>query len=279
MRKRGFFLVFLLFFAIGLTVIGCQPAHIPSPASAPEAPGVSAISNILRSREGSLQGLQGVADLKLSSPAGSYRGKEILAVELPNRFRVESTNFMGFSDLVLCSDGENMDLYLPSEGKIIRGRPTPEDLAQISGARIPLPQVLRVFMGLPPFPLDEKIASSLYLGKSEEPLLEWKGAGTVRQHLWIDERAVTVREGEVLDGGEVWFSFRFADYREVAGFLIPFSLEIQMRKEGVGIHLTYRDIKPNPVIEKETFRLALSSFKGLTILDLESKENAKDPLQ
>jgi len=273
MRQRGFF---LLFFAIGLMILGCQPAHIPPSVPAAEGPGESAILNLLRSREESLKGLQGVADLKLSSPAGSYRGKEILSVELPNRFRVESLNFMGFSDLVLCSDGEKMDLYLPSEGKIIRGRPMSEDLAQISGAKIPLPQVLRIFMGLPPFSSDEKITSSIYLGKSREPRLEWKGTGGVEQRLWIDERAGTVRAGEVLDGGELWFSFRFADYREEAGFLVPFSLEIQMKKEGVGIFLTYRDIKPNPVIEEETFRLILPSVEGLTILNLESKENAED---
>ncbi len=262
---------------IGLTILGCQPARIPPSVPASETPGESAILSLLQSREGLLKGLQGVADLKLSSPAGSYRGKEILSVELPNRFRVESVNFMGFSDLVLCSDGEELDLYLPSEGKIIRGRLISDGLAQISGVKIPLPQMLRIFMGLPPFPVDDKITSSIYLGKSWEPLWERKGTGTMQQHLWIDERAGTVREGEVLEGGELWFSYRFADYRDVAGFLIPFSLEIRMKKEGAEIFLSYRDIRPNPVIEEETFRLILPSLEGLTIIDLESKESSEDP--
>ena len=273
MRQRGFF---LLFCAIGLTILGCQPARIPPSVPASESLGESEILNLFRSREELRKGLQGVADLKLSSPAGSYRGKEILSVELPNRFRVESVNFMGFSDLVLCSDGEKMDLYLPSEGKIIRGRPISEDLAQISGAKIPFPQVLRIFMGLPPFPVDEKITSSIYLGRSREPRLEWKGTGGLQQRLWIDERAGTVREGEVLDGEELWFSYRFADYREVAGFLMPFSLEIRMKKEEAEIFLSYRDLRPNPVIKEETFCLILPSLEGLTIIDLESKESLED---
>jgi len=272
MRQRGSFLLFLV---LGLAILGCQPARVP-PAPAAETLGERAILALLQSREDLLKGLQGVADLKVSSPDGPYRGKEILSMELPNRFRVESVNFMGFSDLVLCSDGGELDLYLPSEGKIIRARLMAEGLAEISGVKIPLPQMLRIFMGLPPFPVDDKIASFVYLGKSREPLLERKGTGCLQQRLWIDERAGTVREGEILDGGELWFSYRFADYREVTGFLIPFSLEIRMPEAGAEIFLSYRDIKLNPFIEEETFHLILPSLEGLTIIDVESRERSED---
>jgi outer membrane lipoprotein-sorting protein len=272
MKQRGFFLLFLV---LGLAILGCQAARVP-PAPTAETPGESGILALFQSREERLKGLQGVADLKLSSPAGPYHGKEILSVELPNRFRVESVNFMGFSDLVLCSDSGELDLYLPSEGKIIRARLMAEGLAEISGVKIPIPQMLRIFMGLPPFPVDGKIAASICLGKSREPLWEQKGAGDLQQRLWIDERAGTVREGEVLDGGVLWFSYRFADYREVTGFLIPFALEIRMQEAGAEIFLSYRDITLNPVIEEETFRLILPSLEGLTIIDVESRENSED---
>ncbi len=272
MKHRGFFLLFLV---VGQAILGCQTTRVP-PAPAIETPGESAILALLQSREELLKGLQGVADLKLSSRAESYRGKEILSLELPNRFRVESVNFMGFSDLVLCSDGEELNLYLPSEGKIIRARLAEEGLAEISGVKIPLPQVLRILMGLPPFPVDGKVASSLYAAKSREPFFERKETGSLQQRLWIDERTGLVREGEVLYRGDSWFSYRSADYREVTGFLIPYSLEIWMKEEGGKISLSFRDIRPNPVIGEDTFRLILPSLEGLTIIDAESKESSGD---
>ena len=271
-RQRGL----LLALAMGLAILGCQTAHMPTPPPGSMVPEESAVLNMFRSREEGLRGLQGVADLKFAGAVVQYRGKEVLAIELPNRFRVECINFMGFSDLIVCSDGERMDLYLPSERKIIRGKPIPEDLAELSGTSIPLTPVLRILMGHSPFPLKGEIASSVYLGTDQNPYLEWGGAGGICQRLWIDGRTMTIRHGEVLDGGEVRVSFQYADYRDVAGFLIPFSLDLQMRREKADLHLRYRDVSPNPPANEEVFQLVLPSLEGLKVLNLGSRGGTGD---
>jgi hypothetical protein len=246
-------------------------------SSGSEAQREGAMWDVLRAREEALHGLQGVADLKVTGPVGEYRGKEVLSVELPNRFRIESLNFMGLPDLVLCSDGEKTDLYIPSEEKLIRGKSTPPDgWIELSGLRIPLVQVLRILMGHPPFPLDEKIRSFLYLGTGQEPYGEPQGTGGTCQRLWVDQQSMAIRKGEILEEGEVWLTFQCADYREVAGFLLPFSLHVQMRNEGTGLNLTCREIRPNPAMDAATFQLILPSLDDLTILNLESNEKSED---
>ena len=261
-----------LILATWMALVGCQPAAVIR--STPEgevAPG-DEIVEILRSRESSMKGLRGVADLRLSTPGGLYRGKEVLSLELPDRLRVESLNFLGLEDLVLCSDGQRMDLFLPSERQIIRAKPTPEVFRRISGARVEPSQVLRILMGHPPLPVDGDGTSCIFLAEGRELPLVVERGGAINQRLWLDERLKTVRRGELLDEEGVWLSFECTDYREVGGDFIPFSSDIQLRRERVRLQFTYREVRINPSFASDAFRLNPPSLEGLTILDLDASE-------
>lgn len=256
--------------SLWLTIFGCQSAGTPPPASGKRVVEENELLLMLRSRENSLNSLQGIAELKLSTPSGLYRGKELLSLEPPDRFRVESMNFLGLADLVLCSDGQKMDLYLPSERRVIRWRPPPENLWQISGADVSLAQIIRILMGQPPFSMNEGVASLKQVEESEEYLLALEGEGGMKQRVWIDGVKNTLKRGEILDEQGVWLSFQYADHREVGGIMIPFSLDIQLKRQGVRLQLTYREIRINLPFDSDTFRLMLPSTEGVTILNLQS---------
>lgn len=257
---------------LGMGILGCQRAYIGLPNSGRQVARQETLSR-LRSLESSLKGMQGVADLGLSTPAGLYRGKEIFSVELPDRFRFESLNFLGFSDSILCSDGHEIYLYLSSERKIIRGKASPESLRRISGAEIPLSCLLRTLMGQPPFPLDGVNGSWIIMGKSEEFVV---GPAPVCQRLWIDETTQTLRQGEMIDEEGVWLSFQCKDYREINGFKIPFSFDMHLKRQRIRLQLIHRQVRTNPSFDADAFHLALPSTDEISILNLEDVEIGED---
>jgi hypothetical protein len=235
-----------------MAILGCQHAYVASPSSGRDVSREEALSR-LRSRESSLKGMQGVADLELSAPTGIYRGKGVFSVELPDRFRFESLNFLGFSDWVVCSDGQEVHLYLSSERKIIRGKLTRENLRRMSSPEIPLYCLLRILMGHSPLPWEEAGASWITIGKGKEVALGSEGPAPIRQRLWFDEASQTLRQGEIIDEEGVWLSFRCKDYREINGFTIPFRFDIHLKRQGIRLQLIHREVRTNPSFDADAF--------------------------
>lgn len=251
-----------------MAMFGCQRSYLyPSPP-ATEAAGKGRLSR-LTALEDSLKGMQGVADLEISTLDGAYRGKAIFCLELPDRSRFESLNFLGFPDWVLSSDGETIQLYLPSQRKIIQGASNPENLARMFGAKIPIFCVLRILMGEIPLPVNDRSGSWIFLGKSGEFFLEGEASLPVLQRLWVDGATGTLKRGEIVDEGGAWLSFQCGDYREIDGFLVPFRLRIHLERSGVRLQLIHRELQINPSFPADTFRLALPWKDDIRLLNLE----------
>lgn len=256
---------------------GCHGSPRSDLSLRPEAVSEREILENLFSQQGSLQGLRGVADLKLSMPDYLYRGKAVLLIGLPDQIRIELMNFVGFADLVLSSDGQMMEVSLPSEGKTIRGTPTPEEVERLCGVRIPLPQLLRILLGHPPYSLDEEVATWVLAGNGREFRGPGKEPGLLTQRIRTDEAGRMIKEGEIVDQEGVWFSFQLGDYRKVSDFLIPFSVDITMKRERMELQLAYREVEPNPSLDPAAFRLSRSGKEGLPIFPFPEVTMRKDP--
>lgn len=259
-----------------IAIFGCQRSRVPPLHPPIEATNEERLSR-LRTLEGSLKGIQGVADLEISSPAGVYRGKEIFSIELPDRLRFESLNFLGFPDWVLSSDGEKIELYVPSERKIIRGESNPENLQRMLGAKIPISCMLRILMGEPPFPLTDGSATWILLGDAGEFFQEGgKASFPLQQRLWVNGGDGTLSRGEIFDEGGIRLSFQCRDYREINGFLVPFILKIHLERARVRLELTHREVRTNPSFHADSFSLALPLPNDVHVLNIEEMEAVED---
>ena len=257
--------------------LGCHGSPRPDLPLRPEAVSEREILENLFSQQGSLRGLKGVADLKLSLPDYLYRGKTVFLVGLPDQIRIELMNFVGFPDLILSSDGQMMEVSLPSEGKTIRGTPTPEEVERLCGVRIPLPQLLRILLGHPPYSLDEEVATWVLAGSGGEFRGPGKEPGLLAQRIRTDEAGRMMKGGEIVDQEGVWLSFQLGDYRKVGEFLIPFLVDIKMKRERMELQLAYREVEPNPSLDPAAFRLSRSGKERLPIFPFPEVTMRKDP--
>ncbi|MDH7498934.1 MAG: hypothetical protein QHH30_00920 [candidate division NC10 bacterium] len=270
LEPRGPLSVFFLGICLVLMMaqFGCQRSYV---ASSP--PAVAATREQVLARlaflQGSLKGMRGMATLEVSTTDGVYRGKEFFWMELPDRFRFESLNLLGFPDWVLSSDGDAVQLYLPTERKIIQGASDPKNLERMLGAKIPISCVLRILMGLPPLPLDDGSSSWIFFEESGAFLREEETSSPLRQLLWVDGAKGTLERGDILEGGKTVLSFHCGDHRELNGFPIPFRVKIHLVRSRVNLLWVHRELQVNPSFPEETFRLALPAKGDLQLLRLE----------
>jgi hypothetical protein len=258
-----------------MAILGCQPAHLKRP---PEGREVAREETQGKAgfRQNHLQGMQGVADLELSGQVGPYRGKGIFSLELPDRFRWESLNLLGFGDFIVCSDGQGIDLYLPSERKVIRGKPIPAQLGRFLGAEASLSCLLRILMGQPPLSSDGTSPPWVIDSEVRESAEGSERTGAMRQRLGRDDIGQEGWGGEILDEQGVWLSFQCKDVREIRGFTVPHRLDLDLKRKGVRVKIAYREVRTSPSFDADAFRLSIPLTDQIAILDMEDSGSLED---
>lgn len=152
-----------------LALAGCTPAARTRATSQSKwTPQVSArelLDTVAKRRE-AIQGLRGTARLQVTLQVereGSVQDDRVsttqaVLVRAPSSFRLESVTAFGVGYAV-ASDGEDLAVFVPSEGLVYRGQARAQTVGAATGVPADPADVAQVLLGVPPIPaLDERAA-------------------------------------------------------------------------------------------------------------------------
>lgn len=206
-----------------------------------------------RARQAGIQGFQARARLTLIAPGRSYSGSARLLAGLPSSLRVEVTDLFGRSLMTLVSDGEEVAVLFPREGKLLKGPATSRNLAGFIPPGVTLAQCVRLLTAGVPLS-DGEPQSWQEQGEPGSWLLVWNGAdGQPRERLWLAQgrpRKLQWR-GE---GGEAGFEAEFADFSGPGNW--PRQVRVKTPQPSSELRVTFGDLSVNPPLTPADFRLS-----------------------
>ena len=110
-------------------------------------------------------------------------------------------DILGRTLLSFATDGDQVQVLSPSEGKFFHGPASPGNLAAFIPPAVTLPQALRLLVGAlplspgPPSKFDYDPAAGQYL-------LEWRQAAGIQERLWVAAQGLYPLKDEYFGGAE-----------------------------------------------------------------------------
>ena len=257
MSKWGFLpFLFLLFWCSSCTTLPIGP-----PPPLPEE-----LLSRIQERFQTLQGLKGLAHVRVSAPGKSFRTQQVILAKRPSSLRLESLSPLGNPQFYLVIDGQELNMYNPGENRYYRG-----------------PVKARFFSSLLPLSMDPEEIIALFLGSF--PILPHDDASVrqdPRENLWILDLNNSSREerqtlGVDPQSGQVLYTeyrlrgvtrrLSFEDFRASSNHSFPYRILFDSPESRTQLTIEYTDVETNPVWANEDFHLSIP--RGAQIIPLE----------
>ncbi len=241
-----------------LLLAGCAGLRPPPPPRAVLSPDEALAQ--LQARQQSIRSFQGKGRITLLSPEQNYSGTGLVAGRLPEALKADVLDFLGRSLLSFASDGREVQVFIPREGKIFRGPASPRNLAAFIPPGVTLPQAVRLLVGALPLsvgvPLRKEFdpAQGLYVFQWTNP------QGGLQERLGLDQELHPVKEEWYGEDGNLRFTAELAEYGSISPFL-PGKITVRTEKPRVELRLAYKDLLLNPDLKPSD--LALQPAPGV----------------
>lgn len=217
-------------------------------------------------RSQALQGLKGLAQIKVSSPEKSFTTEEVLFVRRPTFLRAEILGPLGTPQFYLATDGRKLSLFNPTENRYYQGQATAKHLSFALPVTLGVEDAVAMLLGgLPLIPYDQ----ASIRGDPQERL--WildlvSSSREERQLFWVDPRSFLIFRAEIQRPGAS-LQLTFFDFRSLQGVLFPRRIQLVSLESRAALSLEYREVEVNP--EWGTMDFQLPVPPGATVLPLE----------
>jgi len=253
----------LLLFPLLLPLLLSHCATIPPLPSV--TPPAEEVFQQVKARQEAVQGLKGLAQIKVSSPAKSFSVQQVLFARLPAFLRMESLSPLGTPLLYLVTDGRELSLYNPEENRYYRGGWRTDSLS--FALPVALSPEEAVFFLLGGGPLREPETMSLRPDEGErlwvlELLYPSRGES---QALWVNPQSFQVHRADITRPG-LSFQLVYSDFRPVKDILFPHQMRLIAEGARTRIAADFPEVELNPQWGAEDFFLPVP--RGATILPL-----------
>lgn len=247
-----------------LLMAGCRalpPAPPPVAVASPEE-----LLSRLQSRHRNIQSFQAKGRITVLAPQQNYSGTALLKGILPATLRVDVLDFFGRTILVFATDGSQVQVFSPREGKFFHGPATPRNLAAFIPPAVTLSQAVRLLAGA--LPLSPGVADrSEYDPGKGQYLMEWRGdRGTMQEKLWVAAQGLApVEEVWYGQAPEPRFTAQFSDF----GALVPEfpeKLTLKTTTPKIELRLVYTELRLNPPLNAAD--LVLQPPPGVALVPL-----------
>lgn len=188
------------------------------------------------------RGLRAYGRIRVESPEGKGRWREVVLVERPDRLRLETLNFLGQTQTLLVSDGDEYSFY---DGRALEsGAADDEILRDRLGFDISARDAIAVLLAAPPL-----------AGESPQQIFADGGERVVEFEM---QRVRFAPDGRLLGverldpRGETIWSAEFADFRDDAS-AFPMELALAFPRTGFRVALELEDVELNPDLDRALF--------------------------
>ncbi len=226
----------------------CTATQPPSPG-AQRLPDASELLAAVAERRQRVHGLRALAKLRYSSPAGSERARHVIAVQRPDRARIEIYSLFG-THFVLASSAGRFAAYLPSESTLYRGAASRENLSAYLPIAWSVAEIVDHVLATPP--LRDGVRSTVEPDGGLVRLTQHVAGG--RHSAWFRGSILTSYE-EVDASGSI--RFRVA-YEGLAAdpSSVPAAVVAHFPATRQEVEIALRDPEVNPVVGDEMFSLS-----------------------
>jgi hypothetical protein len=246
-----------------LILAACVPRP-PVPAVPAVAPPVSEeiLLESLAQNARAFQSLQGLAKVRINAGGRSLSGTQVLLAEKPDRFRAETLSPFGQPLLLMATDGRELDVMIPSEGRFYRGEASPENVQRFTRLPLRLPDLVHLL--LYEVPVIGHGERTLAAGEEGDYLLTLFGESGRLQKLRFDAALRLVESAYFRDDV---LQLRVS-YDKLQGDLhyFPRSVFLEMPALNAEGSLAFSDVRTNVAIPPERF--TLSPSPGMEILPI-----------
>ncbi|MBI4516825.1 MAG: DUF4292 domain-containing protein [Deltaproteobacteria bacterium] len=260
--------------AVGLVVLilvaGCAPARplVPRRFTGP-LPEAATLAAAVQQQRHARSGLRALARFVYEGPEQQRRARQVLAVERPQRLRLEVLSPFG-SVFVLAADNGELAAYVRSESTVYRGQATPANLERFAHVHLEVSDAVELLLGTPPVRAvqDESVSFDSQAGL----LRLWRRQDAGAQVIWFNEALQAVATEERAADGLVLWRARFAAFgAEHAGMPAHIDLELPAEQRRVSLELS--DIEVNPALTAALFNFTTpSGVQDVQLEDIVSAE-------
>jgi hypothetical protein len=208
------------------------------------------------------QSLQGLAKVRVNAGGKSLSGTQVLLAEKPDRFRAETLSPFGQPLLLMATDGQEMDVMIPSEGRFYRGEASPKNVQRFT--RLPLQVTDLVHLLLYETPVIGHGERTLAAGEEGDYLLTLFGESGRLQRLRFDAALHLVESAYFRDDV---LQLRVT-YDQFQGDLHPFPRTVFLEMPALKAEgsLAFSEVRTNVAIPPERF--TLSPSPGMEVLPI-----------
>ncbi|MBZ0168521.1 hypothetical protein MELA_01570 [Candidatus Methylomirabilis lanthanidiphila] len=227
----------------------------------PSRPVAQEILRSLQEREAAITGLQAVLDFTVRRAGTQEHGQEAVVVRRPDLIRLESIGWGGLTSFVIVSDGRRLIAHALLQNLFVEGRPTPENVAKVTGLRVAPAHLVRLLLGLPPIAIQVDTTELYGPDDGRAYLLRGQDA-PFTQRLWVSDDDLSLLRGELYDRTSLRLRFRYVP--AVHG--LP-TLLLEEPVKQVAVELSYRSYTLNPELSDELFRIPPAQGAQVVNLD------------
>ncbi len=195
--------------------------------------------------------LRAVGSVKLESPSGAGRVKQVILVQRPALLRLESLNFLGQTQTLLVTDGESFSFFDGRE--LFGGAVTRDVLREHLGLDFEPEEAVRALLAAPLL-ADEPPRA--ILGAGDERVVE---LSSMRLHFGPDGQLLSV---EALDPtGTMRWRATYGRWRSVSPGRYPFAVGFFFPRTELHAQLKLKQVEVNPELDPSLFRVTHGNLR------------------
>lgn len=277
MGKLYHFCFLFFVFCLLMFVIGCAKKLPPplAPLSTPAELSTEELYQLIQQRADNFQNFRGIARIRLINESKKYRFKEVVILEKPDLFRLETLGFLNQPALFIVSDGELLALYSKRDNTYYSGVASQANLFKLTGLNMLAEDVVRVLAGNAPILEEVSSMQSRYLPDLKAYQLELISVSSqLKQVIGIDATTKTLSQAESfqLPDKSLLIQILWGEYRDVDGLAIPSKIIIDKPLDKTRIELSYQSFEVNQNLDGDLFLLKPPEHAKIYLLDDPTEE-------
>lgn len=245
--------------ALILAALGCAPKALV-PTSAP--PPAQELLERLQAEDSRISTLQAVGSLKWTRQGERQSVDQALVLSRPGNLRLEALSPMGPSLLSLSINKGVAEVFVPGEGRALRGPASNKIMERLFALPMKVEEVLGVLCGrpllCPSASAQTKAESGLWILE-----LDCRDSG-LHVQLRLDPMH-TDPVGMVIlsSSGQVLVNVSWSGFREVKGIRLPTEIRAELPAKSSRLELRLKELDPNLFVPEERFRIEIP--KGIQV--------------